>query len=117
MLPAKNEMSDAPETRRSPEYDLLGAQYACKFRLRISIQAARSCTAMEMDEEEDIFNCFKGIKPAEFDHAVMSEKWPGVWLDVYKVSYLGRVLYVKFKLDQVDAGDSVHLLSFKEWGS
>jgi hypothetical protein len=97
-----------------PTYDLLGVQRLIRLRrYDISGEVTRTLGRDGFDED-DFFDCFVALKSADFYKTMASEKDGKTMLDVYRPSYCGRRVYIKFKLYEHDEGERLYVLSFKE---
>ena len=63
-------------------------------------------------DEEDICDCIVDfLNETHFYKAMPSERFSGLWQDVYKINYLGSRIYLKLQIGHT--GLSV-VISFKE---
>lgn len=94
-----------------PSYDLEEWQeIAEKVYFRPTMRALQDATDLEFDDE-DILECCLQLNKGDFHKSMEAEKAPGLWQDVYKITYQGVRLYVKIQINSL--GEAV-VISFKE---
>jgi hypothetical protein len=65
---------------------------------RITRSALQSALSMGFDEE-DIRECILDfLNQTHFYKAMPSERYPGLWQDVYKINYWGIRVYLKLQI-------------------
>ncbi|MDP2181110.1 MAG: type II toxin-antitoxin system MqsR family toxin [Actinomycetota bacterium] len=65
-------------------------------------------------DESDIEDCVANLTSSDFFKSQAHTKRDGVWLDIYKPTYEGERLYVKFVIDE--DGCTIVVLDFCEDG-
>jgi hypothetical protein len=78
-----------------PAYDLSAFKSA---KLRIAGAADEGAADMDMTKAA-IYEALGQLTPAHFFKSMVSEKNPGVRMDVYHLPHHGRTIYVKFARD------------------
>ena len=90
-----------PKSRATPTYDLeriqqlVGQSPISSF---ITVAAVAGARALGFGEP-DIISAVLELTPACFYKSMESERLPGLWQDVYHLSYRGAELYLKLQID------------------
>lgn len=94
-----------------PSYSLKEWQSAVQGgNYRIAVRALSDATLLGFDDE-NILDCCLKLDESHFYKTMPAEKAPGLWQDVYKITYQGVRLYVKI---QMSFGGNAVIISFKE---
>jgi len=97
----------------TPTYDLEAVQRLVgqgPISCRVSQVALTHARALGHGHA-DVINAVLSLEASDFYKSMPSKLNPGMWQDVYHLSYAGRVLYVKVQID--GRGDAV-IIQFKE---
>lgn len=97
---------------RQPHYELveIQARAASPGTRSVSTRAFVDAQALGVDSA-GVWKCVQSLGLQHFYKAMISEKFPDSWQDVYKIRYGGNPIYLKVQL--LDNGN-VHVISFKE---
>jgi hypothetical protein len=94
----------------TPHHDLEHVKLLVRSgRWTINLTPAQHARAMEMDDD-DVTECLLGLQAEDYYKSMPSEHDPCIWQDVYRPSFQGRQLYVKFQCDE----GTVFVASFKK---
>lgn len=55
-------------------------------------------------DREEIVEAVLSVSPSDFYKSMESERFPGLWQDVYHLSFEGADLYVKLQMDAKGRG-------------
>jgi hypothetical protein len=86
--------------RGEPTYDLRELQRLIgqgRISSQISRAAVDGASALDLDDEA-IVDAVLTLESGHFYKSMEAEKCPGLWQDVYHVSYRGTWLYIKLQL-------------------
>ncbi|ECC1694940.1 type II toxin-antitoxin system MqsR family toxin [Salmonella enterica] len=76
---------------------------------RMTISAYNGAAAMGFGSRDEMYDAILALTPADFHKSMEAEKDPGYWQEVYRPTYLGQQIYLKFIVK-----DDVVIVSFKE---
>ncbi len=94
-----------------PWYDLAEWQEIAEtVYCRLTKKAQQDAEDLGFDDE-DVLDCCLMLDRSHFHKTMEAEKAPGLWQDVYKITYQGVRLYVKIQKNSL--GEAV-VISFKE---
>lgn len=62
-------------------------------------------------DHEDVRNCIQALRDSHFYKSMPADKAPGLWQDVYKITFAGTRVYLKLQINW--SGQAV-TISFKE---
>jgi hypothetical protein len=79
-------------------------------RYHVTLSARQDALAFGFDSE-DIRDCVLALNETHFYKYMPAEKVPGLWQDVYKVTYEGIRVYLKL---QINFANNAIIISFKE---
>ena len=86
--------------RPLPAYELLGVKHALTLgRYALTFEVRSSLGVLKMDED-DVVDCIQGLTSGSFYKTIPNSTYfSGAAQDVYRPTYSGSVLYVKFFMD------------------
>ncbi|HEX8244175.1 MAG TPA: type II toxin-antitoxin system MqsR family toxin [Longimicrobium sp.] len=91
-----------PKSRATPTYDLERIQQLVgqgPITFRFTTAALHGAAALDLSEN-DIVEAVLSLTSSCFYKSMESERLPGLWQDVYHLTYRGVVLYLKVQIDQ-----------------
>jgi motility quorum-sensing regulator/GCU-specific mRNA interferase toxin len=95
-----------PKSRATPTYDLERIQQLVgqgPISRVVTAAAAEGARTLGLGLQ-DIDAAVLELTPACFYKSMESERVPGLWQDVYHLSYKGAVLYLKLQIDSFGRG-------------
>ena len=94
-----------------PRYNLADIRtLVLEGRYHITLQARQDALDLDFDSE-GVRQCVLALNPTHFYKSMPAEKVPGLWQDVYKVTFEDIRVYLKL---QINFDNNAIIISFKE---
>jgi len=95
-----------PSKENTPTYDLQQVQWLVgQGELTRVISEAAFVGADELGfDREELVEAVLSLDPNDFYKSMESERFPGLWQDVYHLSFEGAELYIKLQMDAKGRG-------------
>ena len=95
----------------SSYYDLAKIQdLVARGRFHLTTTARLDALNLGFDHE-DVRACIQELRDSHFYKSMPADKAPGLWQDVYKITFEGRRIYLKL---QIDWSGMAVTISFKQ---
>jgi hypothetical protein len=95
-----------------PTHDLENAKTSVRVGfVTYRMDALDGAVELELDRQ-DIADCLCALTPDDFYKTMPADNWPGCMQDVYRPTYKGIPIYLKFQLFPLET-KRFHLVSFK----